>query len=300
MAGDTIVRGAQPVEWAEESNFATDLPDSTTWNWFGLGTSWDVTQGVNSESITYLPEANASNRLSKRVNIKHSEMWEGDITFHPQSFNMLQYFTGSSGGTDDSLTSIQVGEIDEDNSEYRRLLGGVGEEFTLSVDEDGSFEFEGSFIFADGNDWASSDYVDTNNGGSHASEDTTEPHAYKDLSNVQYGGSSLKGEVESLELSVSNDLAVVKDPDVSSRDSLISAIVPVDREITVDVTMTYNNFDTAQEVRSYTAKDFTFDIDSTSFTVSDVRFPEFPYEFTADDLISDSISSDPASDLSWS
>lgn len=295
MAGQTVLRGAQPVEWIEESSFATAEQDGT-WNWFGIGTSWSVTEGVNSESITYLPEAGASNKLNKRVNIKQSEMFEGEMTYHPQNFNLLQYFTGAAGSTGDNPNTVQIGEIDEENSEYRRLLGGMGEEYTLSVDEDGTWEASGSFIFADGEDWSGSDYVGT---GSHASEDTSEPFAYKDLSNVQYGGASLDGSVESLELSISNDIAVVKDPD-ATRDTNIDALVPVDREITVDVSLTYDSFDMAQTVRNYSAQDFTFDIGNTSFTVSSVKFPEFPYEFSADDLISDSVTSDPASDLTWS
>jgi len=296
MAGDTVVRGSQPVEYVEESTFATAEPDTVSWKWFGLGTSWNPTQGVNQETIDYLPEFGSSNKLSKKINVKHSEMWESDLTYHPQNFDLLKFFTGTDGGVSDDLPSIQVGHIDEDNDEYQRLLGGVGEEITVSVDEDGTFENDGSFIFADGNDWGTTDYVGVD--GSHAAEDTTEPKKYADLSNVQYGGEALDGAIESLEFSISNDIAVTKDPDASTS-SLISALTPVDREITVDVTLTYNNFDMASEVRSYTPKDFTFDIDGTSFTISDVQFPEMPFEMTPTDLISDSVSSDPATEISW-
>jgi len=41
-------------------------------------------------------------------------------------------------------------------------------------------------------------------------------------------------------------------------------------------------------------------IGTTTFTIDGVQFPEMPYEYTADDLVSDSLSSDPASSLSWS
>ncbi len=303
MAGDNVIQGAQPVEYVEESTFATEEVDGD-YNWFGIVNSWSATQGVNSESITYLPEYGASNKLEKRSNVKLSEMWEGEVTYHPQDMDMLQYFTGSDGGTSDSVTSIQVGEVNEsgDTDEYRRLMGGVGEEFSLTVSEDSVAEVSGSFTFADGTDWSTDDYIDTDSGdsnsGSHATEDTTEPLSYKDLGNVTYGGSALPGAVEEITLNVSNSLAVVKDAD-ANRDSKIASIVPTDREITLDVSLTYDGFDMAQEVRSYTPKDFTFDLGSYSFTVSGVQFPEFPYEFTADDLVSDSISSDPADSLTW-
>lgn len=296
MAGDAVIRGASPVEWIEESTFAS--AEDGAFNWFGLGTSWSATEGVNSESITYLPEFGATNKLSKRVNIDHSEFWNGDVTYHPQNFDLLQYFTGADGGTGDDPSTIQIGEVNEDASSttFRQLLGGMGEEVTVSVDEDSTFEVSGSFIFADGEDWDTTDYVSA---GSHAAEDTSEPHAYKHLSNVEYGGSSLEGAVESLEFTVSNDVAITKDPD-EARDSLIASLTPVDREITASLSLTYDSYDLATEVRSYTAQDLTFDIGSTSFTISDVQFPEFSHELSPDDLVGDSIDSDPATDISWS
>lgn len=298
MAGETVLRGSQPVEYVDETAFATEEADDVSWSWFGLGTSWDVTQGAETETISYLPEADSTNKLSKKKNVQHSEMWEGSITYHPQeSFDLLEYFTGSSGGISDDPPTIQVGQIDEENSEYQRMLGGMGEEVTVSVDEDGSFEVDGSFIFADATDWVPDDYVGVD--GSHASENTTEPMKYADLSNVQYGGTDLSGAIESLEFTISNEIAQVKDPD-APRDSLIVALVPTDREITVDVTFTYSGFDMASEVRDYTPKDFTFDINGTSFTISDVQFPEFTFAMEPESLISDSVSSSPATNISWS
>jgi len=301
MPGQSVIQGAQPVEYAEESTFATDLGNDTVWNWFGIGTSWDVDQGVESESITYLPEYGASNKLEKSVNVKLREMYSGDISFHPQNFSLLQYWTGADGGVSDTLTSVQIGEVNESLStdEFRRLKGGVGNEVTLSIEEDGVAEISGDFIFADANDWTTTDYVDTSSGGAHASEDSTTPFSFDDLSNVQWGGSDLDGMVESVELTVSNELAEVRDSN-SSNSTQLETIEPIDREITVDVTLTYDSFNMLTDVRSYTSQDFAFDIGSTTFTVSDVQFPELPYEYSADDLVSDSLSSDRASDLSWS
>jgi len=301
MAGTNVIAGAEPVEWVEESTFATAESNSAAYNWFGIGTSWSVDQGVESESITYLPEYGSSNKLEKRVNVKLREMWEGEVTYHPQGgFNMLQYWTGADGGTSDEVPTIQIGEVNESASpeEFRRFLGGMGEEVTISVEEDGVAEISGSFIFADETGWSTTDYVDTTAGGSHASEDTTIPLSYDDLSNVQWGGTDMQGAVEGIELTISNDIAEVRDPN-ESRGTQLTSLIPVDREITVDVTFTYENFDVLSDVRSYTKQDLTFDLGSTSFTVGDVAFPSAPYEFSPDDLVSDSLSSDPASSISW-
>lgn len=396
MAGENVVLGSQPIEYLEETAFATD-EDNGSYNWFGIVDSWSAEQGVETESITYLPEYAASNKLEKRVNVKLREMYSADVTYNPQTgFDFLKYFTGSIGGTSDDVPSLQVGEINEslDPTEFRRLKGGVGEEVTVSVEEDGVAEVEGSFIFAGAEDWSANDYVNdsgitaltsavtpatnevsvqtssvdtgevvlydgsdneldrvpanstayedsdsvggtdvvsvrlTNTGsnfssetitvnndtggsgateetatvdgsGSHATEDTTEPLSYDDLSNVQWGGQDMDGMVESVELTISNEIAEVRDPNVD-RGTQLASLIPVDREITVDVSFTYDSFDVLQDVRSYNKKDFTFDLGTTSFTVTDVQFPEAPYEYTADDLVSDSLSSDPASSITWS
>jgi hypothetical protein len=304
MPGESVIRGYQPIEYVNESSFASDEADAS-WNWFGIVNSWSVDQGVESESITYLPEYGGSNKLERRSNVKLREMYSADVTFHPQdNFDLLEFWTGSTSGVADDIPSIQVGEANEEpgTDEFRRLKGGVGEEITLSVEEDGVVELDGNFIFAEANDWGTSDYIGT---GSHASEVTTEPWTFDDLSNVQYSNSDLSGNVESLELTISNELVEVRDSN-SSNSTQLDAIVPVDREVTVDVDLTYSDFDQLTDVTGYTASDFTFTIGSTNFTVKNVKFPEHPYEYTPDDLVSDTLSSDPApSDannaaLSWS
>lgn len=297
MPGDfSPVVGAQPVEYVEETDYATEVIDGS-YNWFGITTSWSADQGVESESITYLPEYGASNKLEKRVNVKLREMYEGEITYHPQGdFSFLQYFTGALEGTADDVTSLQFGEINEGDGTFRRLLGGVGEEITISVAEDEVAEVSGSFTFGEATEWNTTDYVDVD--GSHATEDTTEPWSYDNLGSVTYGGTEMDGAIDSVELTISNDLAVVRDAN-SNLSTQIAAIIPVDREITVSVEFTYDNFDILNEVRSYEAKDFVFSIGNTTFTVGGVKFPEAPYEFTADDLVADSLDSDPANSISW-
>lgn len=300
MPGSAGVHGSQPVEYIEETSgdFATEQGSTSSWNWPGLVSSWSVTQGVESQTVRYLPETGATNKLETLQNVKVSEAYEVEATINPQDFSLFQYFTGTDGDTSDDLTSLQWGEQEDSNGEYRRLLGAVGEELTLEISEDSVAEATASFIVADATDWSTSDYVDTANGGAHATEDTTEPFTYGDLGNLTYGGSQLPDAVETLTLTISNDLEVVKDPN-AARESNIAAIVPTSRELSVELALTYDDMSMAQEVRSYTPQDLAFDVDTVSFTVNDVAFPEFPYEMSATDLIGDTVTSDPASGLSW-
>lgn len=295
MPGDTVVQGAQPVEYVEETSFATAETDGA-YNWIGLVTAHSVTQSVEAANVRYLPADSSTDKLETVKNVKVSEVWENELTYHPQTVaGLLNYFTGAAGDTGDSLTSIQIGEQNENSDEYRRLLGAVGEEWSMTISEDSPVEVSASFLAADGEDWGATDYVGK---GSHAAENSADPVTYDDLANVQLGGAAVADHVEELVLTVSNDLTVVKDPD-AARNSQIAAIVPTSREITAELSLTYDDMTMAQTVRSYTAQNLTFDVGAVSFTVNDVKFPEFPYEMGPEDLVGDSVSSDPATGLTW-
>lgn len=300
MPGVNTVQGSQPVEYVEETDFATEEPDAA-YNWFGLVTSHSVTQGVESENVRYLPADGANDKLETVQNVKVSEAYSAEMTWSLQTLDELSYFTGTTGDTSDDIDSIQIGEQNEDSGEFRRLLGCVGEELTLTIEEDGVVEVTASFVAADATNWSETDYVDT--AGSHASANTSEPSTYDDLSSVQLGGSGLGDSIESLTLTISNNLTTVKDPD-AGRDTQIAAIVPTSREISVELALTYDDMSMADTVRSYTAENLTFDLDTTSgtnsFTVNDVQFPEMPYEFAPDDLVGDTVTSDPATGVLWS
>lgn len=297
MPGNTYVQGAQPVEYVSESSFATDEADAS-YNWIGLVTSHSVTQEVVSANIRYLPGNDSTDKLENVRNEKVSEAYESEITYHPQDFTFLQYFTGSSSGTSDTVDSVQIGEQNESGSsdEFRRILGAVGEEWSLTISEDSAAECTATLLGADSNDWSATDYVGA---GSHATENSADPFTYDDLSSVQLGGSNVSDAIEELVLTVTNELVIVKDPNVSIN-SNIAAIVPVTREIVVELSLTYDDMSMAQTVRNYTPQDLTFDVGATSFTVNDVQFPEFPYEMTPEDMVGDTVSSDPCSGLSWS
>lgn len=302
MPGASTVKGAQPIEYQEETNFGStasaDLEGA--YNWFGLVTSFSATQGIEAENVRYLPAAGSTNKLETVENVKVSEAYSGEITFSLQDLTPLQYWTGAAGDTSDDVTSIVVGEQNEDSGEFRNLTGGVGEEVTLTIEEDGVAEMSGSFIFADATDWGTTDYIGST--GSHAAADTTTPSTYGDLGGINLGGTALSDAVESLTLTVSNDLEVVKDPDATTA-SQIAAIVPTSREISVELALTYDDMSMAQTVRSYTKQDLTFNLDvggvTNAFTVTDTQYPEFPYEFAPEDLVGDTVTSDPASGLTW-
>ncbi|MFB6236937.1 MAG: phage tail tube protein [Halopenitus sp.] len=296
MPGNTIVQGSQPVEYVEESTFATAVSNPAM-SWIGLVTSFDVSIVTEEEIVKYLPDDADGIDLQTLTAEDVSHMYEVSVTYHPQDLAFLKYFLGGSGSLSPSLTPIQFGQQDKNNAEYNRIFGAVGESATLTIEEDSVAEIDCSFIAAATEDWTGTDYVGT---GSHASADTATPLKYDDLANVQWGGVALSDSLESLTVEISNSLEVVKDPDAGI-DSHIDAIVPVDREITSELGLTYSNMTMAEDVRSFTKQNLTFDFGpaNESWTVYNQAFPEFPYEFGPEDLVADSVSSVPSDDLTF-
>ena len=294
-ATGSIIKGAQPIEYVEETEFAQEEEDAS-YQWVGAVTSYTGSPEVVAQTANYLPSANASNKLEQSKNQKVSEAWGAEMTYHPQDTDFIQYFTGDVGGLADEPTPIQIGEQNEDSGEFRRLVGCVGESFELSIQEDELAEITAEFIAADATDWSTTDYIGA---GSHATEDTSDILTYDDLGNVQLGGVTLSDYIGGLTVSLDITLVVVKDPD-STRQSHIEAIVPVDREITVSLELTYDDMSMAQDVRDYTAQTLSFEFpEGTSWTIEGVQFPEFPYEFGPDDLVGDSLESDRCSNLTY-
>lgn len=299
MVGDTYIQGSQPVEYVEETAFATAETDPSM-NWPGLVTSFNPTVVVEDQVVKYLPDHSSAVDLQTLTVEKVSEMHTIDMTYHPQDLTLFQYFMGGSGSLGSDLTSIEIGQADytASSTEYQAWLGVVGEELTLTIDQDSVAEVQCSFLATDvDGDWDTNDYIGK---GSHASEDTTAPLSYDDLGSVQWGGSALGDAIETLTLTISNDLTVVKDPDATNN-AHISGIVADDREITVELALTYDDMSIADTVRSFQKQDLTFDFgpSSESWTVTDAAFPELPYEMTPEDLIGDSVTSEPVPDLAY-
>lgn len=294
MPGQGVIQGAQPIEYISESDFGQPETDAN-WKWIGYVTSHSVSQEVEQSTFTYLPESGIDNKLEQKRNIKVSEAYSGDITYHPTDFDLLKFYTGQVGGTSSDIDPIQIGEQNEENGMYRRILGVVGEDWEMTISEDSVTECTASWMGTEAEDWSDTDYVGA---GSHADTDDSDPFVYDDLSNVQLSGTDINGAIEELTLSVSNDLEIVKDPN-SDFGTHIYAIEITDREVTVDLSLTYESFDMAQTVRNYERQDLTFDFAGFSWTVEDVQFPEFPYEMTPEDLVGDSVSSDPCTNLTW-
>lgn len=106
----------------------------------------------------------------------------------------------------------------------------------------------------------------------------------------------------SIEISVSNDLKLIKDigaPDHLKSTRIVGAVI-MNREVTVTLEIDYNSFGLFEKVREFNEFQLVFDIwyDSCStyhkaarFFITGVKFTEMPLELNPEDIIGDSITS---------
>lgn len=298
------IRSWEPVEYVEETVF-TEPVDDPAMQWIGLVEDYSSTTEVDSKRF-YLT-GSTDKVASRKENVKLREELSIEVDYIPQDFTFLQYFTGADGSISDSMPSIQVGERqthatsisggspDTTEEKRRRLLGCFGEKWELTIPQDQLARVSATLSAVQKENWSETDYIGA---GSHATESAQSAIAYGDVSNIQLGGQSIREYVSELKLLVDNRFTVFTSPD-SSKDTEIDSVVLNDRQIKVGMTINYADSHFAQVVTSYDKQDFTFDIGTTSFTVHDVQFPVFEQISRPADLIGMSVTSDPASDMTY-
>ena len=92
-------------------------------------------------------------------------------------------------------------------------------------------------------------------------------------------------------------MKVIKDVG-DTKASKIVAIVPVSREVTLGLEMSYDDLDMLSRVRSLTELGFKFTLGGKTITITGVKFPELPVEFSPEDLVGDKLTSLPVTGLS--
>lgn len=284
------IQAWQPVEYVEESGFATSITDPSM-KWIGLVT--DHTSQKGSDSNRYHDTGGSGKTSTWKDNQRYRETLSISTTYAPQDFTFLQYFTGADGSISDRLSTIQVGEAGD--GENRLLLGCWGEKWNMTIAEDRVAKVNTKLSAADYNDFTATDYIGN---GSHATEDSSAPLSYNDLGSITYGGSNISHYIGSLGLSIKNDFNVFTSPD-SSLPTLVDSVMLTDRTIRLSMEIKFADMGFLTMVKNYTAQQFKFTVGPTTFTVDGVTFPQFEYTSSPAELMGQTVKSDPAKDLSY-
>lgn len=278
MPGKQLVKGSQPTEYAEETNLAQPENDPEM-NWFGLVETVDVTHDLVTEQI-YEHVGDEASSLESYVNIEDHNHISVTLEGSPQNFRILEHFSGGTGYTTDKITPIQIGEQNEETDEYRRLLGCIGDTITITFDRSSVCRFNAQYRVLDITDWTDIDYV---GGGSHATENTSEPFTFGDLNSITYGGIEISDAIQFLEFKVDNDVLVNTDVN-SNLDSGASTVKWKDRKVTATLEVAYDDMSLIEEARTREEKDLQFYVGGVKFHIGNVLLEQAPHRTSTSEL----------------
>lgn len=221
---------------------------------------------------------------------------------------------------------------------YMCFWGGKCKEATLSIAEDENVKLTSSFacggVIGPTEDY---DYISTGTVVGEVKTVTTDRHvvqpnpmldpiSYESVQNFKYRArapcdsgfpNATAGTdgwldfdpVRSIEISISNDLKLIKDigaPDCLKSTRIVNAVI-MNRELTVTLEVDYNGFALFEKVRDFNEFQVCFDIIYAScstyekaarFYITGIKFTEMPLELNPEDIIGDSITSLPVTGFS--
>lgn len=282
------------VEFVEEDTFAYPVDDPNM-QWVGYVTGYE--SHTTAESERYKVPNSTGKYASMGENRKIREDIGLSINYVPQDFDMLKYFTGDTIGVDDEMPSVQFGEMLHygDHVDSRRLLGCVGEEFSLTFSRDEVARGSMSFITVERQDFFSGEYIGD---GSHANESSSEPLSFDDISNVRLAGKNIRHFISEISIEISNDYTIFYEPDSSIRTEIGSVRLD-NKDIQVGLDLVYVDTSFVDTVTEYQKVDLTFDIRGVTFTFEECQFPEFKHVMDPEELTGTKVVSDPVRDMNY-
>lgn len=204
------------------------------------------------------------------------------------------------------------------DTNYMAFWGCKCQEATLSIAEDENIKMTATYACGGVIGPTVTDYIGAAN---HAAQPNPmmDPLAYEAVQNLKYRTKAPCDAawsawadfdpVRSIEISVSNDLKLIKDvgaPDHLKKTRIVNAVI-LNREVTVTLEIDYNSFGLFTKVRDFNEFDIAFDIKYAScatyekaarIILTGIKFTEMPLELSPEDIIGDSMTSLPISGMS--
>lgn len=301
------------LDYVEESVFGT-IPANPTLAWIGTVYSAKPILKPKSETKRYLPATTVTTNLAfNNRHIKTGEDIGFEIGYVPQTGSLLNFLVYAIGGTtgapvSDTQKSISLVLQDGNRSSLKWdvFTGCVCTDFTLAAPEDGVIDCKASFTCQEK---AAASATDPKGSGSHPAASTGAELTIDDISACQmkYSASgsfaNCTDAVNALTMKIANKISFSKDI-ANATSTRIAGYAVNNRSITLELDLDYFALENASptglsisDVRSLTPFDFKFTLDSKTYTLAGLRFPELPYEFGPDDLLGDKVTSLPATGL---
>ena len=289
-----VVAGNNPVEYVEETTFAS-TPTDPTMLWMGLVESFTPTVRSVVKDTRYMA-ASGDEALEAVLTTKTGQELELAARILPQSLTFwATYALGSTSGTADTLNSISIGHVLDNitTAAYGVYRGCVVKSARLTFARDAPATLELTWLAADFDGYSGTVYIGA---GAHAAASTAAPLLWSDLTALTWGGAALDPYVQELVISVDNQLKPVYDVGASTSTG-ISTILPTKRDIKVSLTLDLDDADFYDSVRNLTKQSLVATIGGSTYTIAGVAFPELAAEYKGDDAIEQTLESVPCESI---
>jgi hypothetical protein len=279
------------IEWLEEDRLGTG-----TWGLFdttsamkviGLVSPFEPHYGRVLKENSYLPAHADVNDLMKSRTLKVGGELSGKFSYYPQSWDLIQYATGSAAGMDATVDSISL--LSYLDSKYTLIRGTMITDYTINIPAEDWVKVDVSYVAGDVTDPSGVDPA-----LSHAAEAAGNPFLWSGLSALKFGGadppvSDFTDIVGDMKLAIKNDWDLPVHGDSTMWTNAAGPVLKK-REIEVSLNMTWANVDSFWDImKESTKQNLKFTLGGKTFTVKGLIVPELNLKQDPEDYINETV-----------
>lgn len=311
------------LEMVDETTYGV-LPSAPEMSYIGVITDTTINDKPLIESGRFLPQDAYTDTVGKtRTSAYYHQKTASEITvdieYYPKSVEegFLLYALGNptlaagsavTGAVDGLGTSFSIGSKLLTSSKYLVYSGGYVTEFSLDIAKDGLASCSATCMFANSginvgsplytntDNPMSTDYIST---GSHATTTAGDILAFSDISAstlTPNEGSAADDVVESVSLSISNNIRWIKDIGGGFTTKVTNAGL-LGRDITLGLELVYDELDLYDEIYAGTEFTYSMTLDDYVFEFGGFKFPEYPVNMNPEELLGETIESTQATSI---
>ena len=305
------------LEMVDETEYGV-LPTNPEMEYIGVITSGSINDKPIIESGRFLPQVDYTDTIGQTsTSAYYHQKTTSEITietdYNPKSVEegFLFYALGNptlsagnavTGAVDGLGTSFSVGSKILSSPKYLVYSGGYVQDFSLDVARDGLVNCSATTMYANAGvnvgsptytntaNPMSSDYIGT---GSHASTTAGDILAFSDITSSTLTpalGSAADDIVESISVSISNNIRWIKDLGGGFTTKVTNAAL-LGRDITVGLELAYDELALYNSIYSGKKFDNSMTLDGYLFEFGGFVFPEYPVSMNPEELLGETIES---------
>lgn len=264
---------AKAIEFIDETEFGTFPTDPIMLGFGGYVAPASLKTTVNTEKVPYLKASDSTDRLQSTDTFKTYEDFEMTFDMKPTNWSILPYVlcgeTASTYAIGDTIYDISVGMTM--GTEYQTFSGGVFSKYECTIEKDALATSNVTAKFANRSAILSTDYIGI---GDHCADPTGTPLGFDGVTSVLYDASAITtmdAYIDSIKFGIEYDIIAIKDIGNTTK-SNVAAWGLGQRNISLDLNMTFDALDVFADFVDGAAHTFTMTALSKTFTFSNIKW----------------------------